>query len=120
VTWRDLTVPNAEETKRFYESVVGWTVQEVDMGDYADFSMCSPETGEAVAGVCHARGMNADFPPHWLPYITVADLDESLARCGELGGKVVVPPRDLGAYGHICVIQDPAGAYAALVMPPEE
>ena len=46
-------------------------------------------------------------------HAVVEDLDESLARCAELGGKVVVPTRSMGE-ARYCVIQDPAGAVAAL------
>ena len=73
-------------------------------------------SGEAVAGVCHARGENADLPPGWLIYITVADVDDSIAACRENGGKVLLEPRGL-AGGRFCVIQDPGGATAALYQP---
>jgi hypothetical protein len=48
-----------------------------------------------------------------MPYFTVANLDASIERCAELGGEVVVAPRDLGE-GQFCVVKDPAGAVAAL------
>lgn len=43
ITWCDLTVPNADEVKIFYEKVVGWKSEPVSMGDYNDFSMIAPE-----------------------------------------------------------------------------
>ena len=76
-----------------------------------------PELGSPTAGVCHARGVNADLPAQWLVYITVADIEASLAKCVELGGKAIREVRDLGEHGRYCVIQDPAGAVAALVQP---
>ena len=86
------------------------------MDGYSDFSMAVPETGETVAGICHARGENAQLPPQWLLYFVVEDVERSAARCVELGGRVLVAPRPLGA-GHFCVIQDPAGAVCALYQP---
>ena len=68
VAWIDLTVPNAEAVRDFYQQVTGWTASSVDMGGYADYCMSSA-AGNMVAGICHAR---------------------------------------------YCVIQDPAGALAAL------
>ena len=118
VDWVDLTVPNAGDIMRFYRSVVGWTTTEVDMGGYSDWCMNAPAEGDSVAGVCHARGINADLPPVWLIYITVADLDESIKRCLKMGGIVKAGPRHMAAQGRYCVIQDPAGAYAALFEPP--
>lgn len=113
ITWTDLTVPDAEEVRDFYAAVVGWTPQALDMGGYSDFVMSTPE-GTAVAGVCHARGVNADLPPQWLVYITVGDVDRSAARCVDLGGKILAGPKNMGSQARYCVIQDPAGAVAAL------
>ncbi len=113
ICWRDLTVPDAVAIRDFYQRVVGWESRTEDMGGYSDFHMLAPTTGESVAGICHARGSNADVPPQWLVYITVADVDQSAAKCGEFGGQVVVAPRAMGG-GRFCVIRDPAGAVCAL------
>jgi predicted enzyme related to lactoylglutathione lyase len=75
--------------------------------------MLQPAKGESVAGICHARGTNADIPPQWLIYIIVADVAASAARCVDLGGQVLVAPRPLSG-GTFCVIRDPAGAICAL------
>lgn len=114
IAWRDLTVPNADEVQDFYCSVVGWKSTPHDMGGYADFNISTPGNGECVAGICHARGSNANLPAQWLIYINVANVDVSAAKCAELGGKVIDGPRAMGAM-RFCVIQDPAGAVAALV-----
>ena len=81
-------------------------------------STVRPGSGECVAGICHARGSNAELPPQWLMYVTVEDVDRSAARCTELGGQVLVGPKPL-AGGRFCVIRDPAGAVCALYRPPE-
>ena len=114
VGWIDLTVGNAEEVCDFYAAVTGWESSAVDMGGYNDFNMTSPESEEPRAGVCHARGANADLPPAWLIYITVSDLDHSIKRCLSLGGDIVRPLTEMSGYGRYCVIRDPAGAVAAL------
>jgi uncharacterized protein len=117
IGWIDLTVPNAPEVRDFYRAVVGYGASEVEMGGYSDYCLLEPSTGEAIAGVCHARGVNAGLPPQWLIYITVEDVTASVARCVELGGKVIAPPRRMGAQGTYCVIEDPAGAVVALFAP---
>jgi predicted enzyme related to lactoylglutathione lyase len=113
----DLTVNDAVAVRDFYRTVVGWTANGLDMGGYEDFMMMPPGSETPAAGICHARGVNADLPPQWLVYITVADLDESLHRCVEQGGRVISDPKDGGDGVRYCVIQDPAGAYAALIGP---
>ena len=117
VAWVDLTVGDAENVRDFYGEVVGWKNEAVDMGEYSDFSMIPPEAKEAVAGICHARGANAEIPPAWMIYILVADLDHSVERCVSLGGRVRIQPKQMGGSGRYCVIEDPAGAVAALFEP---
>lgn len=117
ITWTDLTVPHADRIRDFYAAVVGWNVTEVDMGGYQDYCMNEPATGKSVAGVCWQRGSNAGLPSVWLVYINVADLEESARRCEAQGGTILRPPTSMGGYGRYCVIQDPAGAVAALFEP---
>jgi len=117
IGWVDLTVPDATAVRDFYREVAGWGVQEVEMDGYSDFAMTVPGGDSAVAGVCHARGANADLPRVWLVYIVVTDLDRSVARCLELGGEVVAGPKG-GEMGRFTVIRDPAGAVCALFEPP--
>jgi predicted enzyme related to lactoylglutathione lyase len=117
ICWVDLTVKDAESVKTFYNEVVGWTPEPVDMGEYNDFSMVPPDSEDPMAGVCHARGVNADLPPAWMIYITVKDLDHSVERCVSLGGRIRVQPKEMGSAGRYCVIEDPAGAVSALIEP---
>jgi predicted enzyme related to lactoylglutathione lyase len=116
ISWTDLTVEQAEQIRDFYQAVVGWTPEPLSMGTYSDFVMNANGTG--TAGICHARGSNADLPPVWLIYITVDDLDHSLDECERLGGSLVSAPRSYGG-GRYCVIKDPAGAICALYQPPD-
>ena len=113
IGWLDMTVENAPAVRDFYKAVVGWTSDEVDMDGYSDYVMQAPVSGEAVAGVCHARGSNADLPPGWLIYIMVADVEESAKVAQAQGGKVIIEPRGL-AGGRFCVIEDPSGSIAGL------
>ena len=116
IGWIDMSTADAGGVRDFYKAVVGWETEDVDMDGYADYVMKMPGSGDGVAGVCHARGSNADLPEGWLIYITVADVDASAAACTEHGGKVLVEPRGL-AGGRFCVVEDPGGSVAALYQP---
>jgi predicted enzyme related to lactoylglutathione lyase len=113
ISWFDLTVPDAVRVRDFYAAVVGWKFEGVGMDGYQDFCMQRPADGTTVAGVCHARGENANLPPVWLLYVTVKDVAASARKVVELGGTVVAPVREAGG-GKMCVIRDPAGAVLAL------
>ena len=117
IAWMDLTVPDAERVRDFYAAVAGWQPEPVDMGEYNDYAMIAPEPGTPAAGVCHARGMNADLPAQWLAYVIVSDLDASLQRCRELGGSVISAIKGVEGHGRYAVIEDPAGAVIALMQP---
>lgn len=114
IEWRDLTVEDAEAIRAFYADVVGWQASAVSMGDYDDFNMNLPETGETVAGICHARGDNQHLPNQWLMYVRVKSVHDSAARCQALGGMVLEGPRIMGGI-QFCVIRDPQGAVLGLI-----
>jgi len=117
IGWIDLTVEDAESVRDFYTAVAGWSADPVDMGGYSDFNMKPSADGEPIAGVCHARGSNADIPPVWMIYIVVADLDASVANVTKLGGEVIAGPKGEGGHRY-AFIKDPAGAVCALYQAP--
>lgn len=114
IVWQDLTVPDAAAVRDFYAAVVGWSAKPHPMGDYDDYEMQAPGSDQTIAGICYAKGPNANVPPQWLLYTRVEDVDASAARCVELGGTVLDGPRAMGAQ-RFAVIQDPAGAVMALI-----
>lgn len=116
IGWFDLTVEDAPAVRDFYAKVVGWKPEDVNMGEYSDYNMTMPESGDPAAGICHARGENADMPSKWMIYITVEDAEKSADTCRDLGGKVLVGPKSMGD-SKICVIEDPNGSVAALYQP---
>jgi len=111
IGWHDLTVPDADNVRDFYQQVAGWKAEPIDMGGYSDYVMV-PTEGEPAGGICNRRGANDDIPPVWLMYIVVADLEASSTKCVELGGKILKGPT--GGTHNFCIIEDPAGAVCAL------
>lgn len=114
ILWQDLTVEHAEKVKDFYAEVVGWTFSPVSQGAYDDYNIISTSDQEVVGGICHKRGALLDFPSQWLNYVIVEDVDACAEKCSTSGGKVIVGPAMMGKQKYI-VIQDPAGAYLALM-----
>lgn len=118
IGWLDLTVPDAAATREFYKNVVGWTVQELEMRDgderYADYMMLNA-AGEPAAGICHARGGNADLPPVWMIYVAVGDVGASLERVTEEGGAVIKASKDRDGKYVYAAVRDPVGVAFALM-----
>lgn len=114
IVWVDLTIPNADKVQEFYLSVTGWEADEFKVGDYSDYVITTPHNKQTVAGICHARGNNADLPPHWLIYIKVRSLEASLDAARRNGGEILAGPKQIGG-ARFCVLRDPAGAVFAVI-----
>ena len=114
VTWMDLTIQDADGVRDFYKNVVGWKSLDINMGDYNDYCMASPDDDVVRTGVCHDKGSNSGIPPVWMMYINVADLDKSIEEVIKGGGAIVNGPRKMGEKARYCIIRDPAGAYCGL------
>lgn len=113
LAWIDLSVKDATKNKDFYQKVIGWGVEEVSMGDYNDYSMTLPGGNDAVTGICHATGVNADLPAAWLPYFLVENIEESVSFVVSEGGQLLTEIKAAGSDKYV-VIKDPAGAMCAL------
>lgn len=113
IVWQDLTVPDVQGLREFYQRVVGWSSKPHPVGEYDDYELQDAK-GTTVAGLCHARGSNARLPAQWLIYVSVPDVKESAQQCVALGGRVLDGPRLMGGSA-FCAIQDPAGAVLALI-----
>jgi predicted enzyme related to lactoylglutathione lyase len=118
--WIDLTVPDAARSRAFYADVLGVATSGIPVGGedarYEDFCLHREEGGAPLAGVCHARGDNAGLPPVWIPYFTVASVDDAFARAIERGASAVRAPSTCG-WGRMAFVRDPDGAVFAIVAP---
>lgn len=114
MAWLDLTVKDADMVKDFYQKVIGWQVEECSMGDYHDYVMNDPKDKNAQAGVCHAKGVNADLPAVWMPYFLVEDIDASITAVKAKGGQLMSDVKSMGGEDKYVIIKDPAGAICAL------
>ena len=117
IGWIDLTVDDADDRRDFYSAVVGWQSQAFPMEDGAwhDHVMTDAD-GNALAGVCNARGTNAGLPAVWVPYFVVDDLDARLQVAKERGAELLSGPRGTPPFA---ILRDPGGACFALVTAPQ-
>jgi predicted enzyme related to lactoylglutathione lyase len=105
--WYELTTPDPDASKRFYQPLVGWSTQAFDN----DYSMWT-NGGQPIGGIFRlgpeqkAQGI----PPNWMPYVEVNNVDESARQANSFGGTIVVPPTEIPNTGRFAVVQDPQGA----------
>lgn len=111
--WADLATTDSDATKKFYTEILGWTYNDIPMGDGQAYSMCLVNGKEV--GALH--GMTNGQPPHWNTYVVVESADASAAKAKELGGNILMEPFDVFDQVRLAVIMDPTGAVFSIMQP---
>jgi hypothetical protein len=112
IIWRELLCPDVARARSFYGELCGWTFTEMQTGDGRGYVVALRD-GVRVGGfrpVASAAVLAA-----WLPYVSVADVDATIARAVEHGGRAVMPAQSVPGVGRIGVIGDPTGGSLGLM-----
>jgi predicted enzyme related to lactoylglutathione lyase len=112
-SWFELMTTDVNAAKGFYSKLLDWTTEEYPMEDM-NYTVVKVD-GEGVGGIMTMPPDSKDMPPVWGIYITVNDVDATAKLAKELGGKIIVEPRNIPDVGRFCVIQDPQGAWFAAI-----
>jgi uncharacterized protein len=110
LAWNELGSPDVDGSAAFYGDLLGWTTLPMEGAD-PPYLVVSNSDGHSNGGIRPPAPPGT--PPFWLVYFGSADLDASLAKVSELGGKVLVGNTDIGI-AKIAVVQDGQGAVFAL------
>lgn len=103
--WNELLTSDVKAAKTFYTKLLGWKTKSMDMGmDYTIFE----NEGKSAGGMMKAP--MPGMPPQWLPYVTVKNIKNAVAKVTKLGGKIIVEPFPIPGTGMIAVALDPQGA----------
>lgn len=107
--WSGLVSTDPAKTLAFFPEVLGWSVQEIDMGGDTVQMLANAKTP-----IAHVRGPQADSEPSWWNnYFRVEDVDAAAAAVKKNGGKVIVPPTDIQP-GRFATVATPSGAHLSL------
>ncbi|WP_415906228.1 VOC family protein [Neptuniibacter sp. QD72_48] len=104
---------DVEAATTYYEKVIGWEVERVDMGDMI-YRVLKVD-GNPVGGIMPKLPESEGVPNHWGTYITVDDVDATLALAEANGGKAIYPPMDVPDVGRMCAIMDNTGAVVSVI-----
>jgi predicted enzyme related to lactoylglutathione lyase len=112
--WIELTTTDVAAAKAFYHTVLGWTYDE-KMAPY----FIATVNGHQALGMYDMGDdrRQQGVPPHWLPYVAVANIDEAASNIAALGGRVTMGPRDMPDGARLVWAQDPGGAAFAVFLP---
>lgn len=110
VGWVELATRDAAAARAFYGALLGWefppSTQPIPGVEYQEYAVA----GTRYGGILPMSAEWGEMPSHWSLYIPVADVDASLRRAEELGGKACVPAFDAPGVGRIARLDDPTGA----------
>lgn len=110
--WYDLFTKDSAASIEFYGNVIGWGTEPFEGGDmpYTMFS----NKGAPFGGLMEIAPEMGEIPPHWLPYVSVEDMEGTVERIQELGGSLHVAPQDIPNAGRFAVAVDPQGGVFAI------
>ena len=109
--WFELMTSDVPAAKKFYTELLDWATSDMPM-ENMNYTVVKVDD-EEVAGMMPMPPDSGEMPPSWGIYITVKDVDATIAKAKELGGKILVEARDIPEVGRFGVIQDPQGAWFA-------
>ena len=114
--WFELHTRDYDAAIQFYTDVFGWDAHAVS--DEPEFRYTTLGEGEnQQAGIMDATAFLPEgVPAHWSVYFQTEDADASLAKIGQLGGKIVLAAEDT-PYGRLATAADPTGAVFKLQQP---
>ncbi len=111
--WYELITGNVDEAADFYGPLFGWEFKNVYRGDAGMVRTFSVD-GRDVGSIRNP-GPTGDFTPHWLPYVTVENVELGVAAAEKLGGRVLSPPTVVPGFGESATVEDPDGARIGLL-----
>lgn len=113
--WVELGTSNAEAAKSFYSKLFDWTLTDNPMGPDMVYTMLKINDKD-VGGLFQLMPdmVAQGIPPHWLSYVSVSSVDESVEKIKSEGGAILNGPFDVSTIGRMAVAKDPTGAVFAL------
>ena len=113
-SWSELMTNDPKAASEFYGTLFGWKVETMDMGT-GPYNVV--KVGDTSVGGIMGKppGAPVGMPSHWGCYVTVDDVDQTLAQVKSLGGAVLMEPMEVKGVGRMAVIQDPQGAALSII-----
>jgi predicted enzyme related to lactoylglutathione lyase len=116
--WNELMTRDPRKAKDFYKRALGWTFDDMPMGDMYGTYTIIKSGDQMVGGMFKMDGPMFDgMPEQWFAYVAVDDLDKRLKKLKAAGGKVLREPWEAPGVGRIAIVADPGGATQGWMVP---
>ncbi|NNM78677.1 VOC family protein [Sphingomonas sp. ID1715] len=116
--WYELMTPDNGASADFYAGLLGW-----QMGGDPHYREITASEG-MVGGMLQLTPemSSGGARPAWVAYLSVEDVDRTVAQVEAQGGRVLMPARDMEDVGRFAMIADPQGvpSYVMRPIPPAD
>ena len=107
----EIQTSNAEKVQEFYRNLFDW---HVDTSNPMEYGIVDTHTERGINGGIGGTGP-ADHPNRVTFYVEVDDLEASLNKAQELGGKTMMPVTVIPNMATFALFSDPEGNVVGLV-----
>jgi uncharacterized protein len=107
--WFEHVSADIAQARKFYDVLFNWHTESMPMGDQRYHMIHN-----GAEGIGGYRSATAGATPHWMAYLSAADVDASYAAALAAGARSLMPPTDHGAVGRGATLADPTGAVFSL------
>ena len=115
MVWADLYTKNPAGEIRFYTELFGWNAETITRHGGSQYDILS-NNGQPVAGVVFRAAPHGDTGQgHWVSYVSVADVAQTIATATDLGGKAIHPAKNVPQRGTQAILIDSQGSLLGLV-----
>jgi hypothetical protein len=110
LVWYELVSSDPAKSKAFHAELLGWTIEPQETAGMK-FELAKAG-GKDVATIRQADSKKTKS--HWVPYVSVPDVDAAVAAVEQNKGKVVKAAQDVPDIGRYAMVRDPNGAVFAV------
>ena len=110
--WHEQVSDDPKQAQDFYTPLFGWDTEVYQHGEMT-YTMISSD-GQSHGGF--AKAQEGAPPPHWLSHVHVENVDQTIEKAQNAGGRVAAGPFDMSE-GRMAIIGDPQGAYISVYQP---
>ncbi|GGY11078.1 VOC family protein [Streptomyces tanashiensis] len=106
--WTDAMFTDVEGAKTFYGDVLGWDFGE-SSSEYGNYTQAYRQKKAVAAVVPPMPGQDGEPKSAWCLYLASPDVAATAEKIRRAGGTVLMEPMQVGAFGSMCIAQDPSG-----------
>ncbi len=117
ICWTEVATTDLDQAATFYTELFGWKIKSDNNPEF-EYRSFQDGRGYDVGGMYQINPEmmgGHDVPPHFMTYVSVDDVDETVRLAKEKGATIQREPMDIPDTGRMAVIADPAGAVFAVI-----